>query len=86
MVSVENYEAFKSKHAYDLIKHFIIVFYSLQIVLKVAVIGGTLDAKKIKPFNSSYRPEELKIAVLLWNGSVYLCKKNKPESETRFIR
>lgn len=61
-------------------------FHSLQIVLKVSVIGGALDTKKIKNYNSTYRPEDLKIAVLLWNGSVYLWKKNKSEAETRFIR
>lgn len=47
-----------------------------ETVVKVAVFGGKLDMEKVKLFNSSYRQEPLRIAVLLSNGSLFLWKNN----------
>ncbi|XKL59654.1 hypothetical protein PGB90_000670 [Kerria lacca] len=51
-------------------------------IIKIAIIGGNLDNEKIKPYFLSYRPDPLKIALLFWDGSIFLWQ----ESIHRFMK
>lgn len=55
---------------------------SSETVVKVAVFGGELELEKVKSFNSSYRQEPLRIALLLSNGSLFLRRNN----DSQFLR